>query len=100
MTDLLLDALASWRLTRLLQRDEITRPARSRAIEWALANHHPQLRYLITCGHCGSVWTTAFVLVAKRLPGGKVLRNLLAVAGAVSVFTELEPSLTETDSPT
>lgn len=97
MTDLLLDALASWRLTRLLQRDEITRPARNRVIEWTLDGDHPQIRYLVSCPHCLSVWLTAFVLALRWVPGGRALRNLLAVAGAVSAFSEMEPALTETE---
>ena len=99
MTDLLLDALASWRLTRLLQRDEITRLARNAVIEWTLDRDHPQLRYLAQCPHCLSVHASAVVLALRFVPGGRALRNLLAVAGLVSVFVEMEPALTETDSP-
>lgn len=97
MNDLLLEAFASWRLVRLIQKDEITAPARTAIIGWTLDNDHPQLRYLLQCPHCIGVWTSAFVLLLRRVPGGHVLRDLLAVAGLVSIYSELEPALTETD---
>lgn len=98
MTDLLIDALASWRLVRLLQRDEITREPRMALTGWLLKNGWTKTRYLIQCPHCLGIWTTAFVLGLRRVLGGHALRNLLAVAGMVSVFSELEPKLTSTDS--
>lgn len=95
--DFLLDALASWRLVRLLQRDEITREPRMALTGWLLKNGWTKTRFLIQCPHCLGMWAAAFVLGLRRVPAGHVLRDLLAVAGLVSVFTELEPSLTETE---
>lgn len=99
MTELLLDSLAAWRLVRLAQRDEITRVARNRITGWTIRRDHPQIRYLLSCVHCLGIHGAAFVLVVKHLPGGRGLRNLLAVAGAVSLWGEVEPKATETDSP-
>lgn len=93
MTELLLDALASWRVVRLVQKDEITRVARNRITGWTIRRDHPQVRYLLSCGYCLSIWSSAAVLVAKRLPGGRKVRNLLAVAGAVSVGVGVESVL-------
>lgn len=97
MTEYLLDALATWRLVRLISRDDITEPARSAFIDWTLRTDHRKLRTLIQCGHCLGIWCAALVLVVKHLPGGRRLRDLLALAGAVSAFTEMEPALTETE---
>lgn len=97
MTELLLDALASWRIVRLLQKDEITEDPRNAFIEWTLKNRHRKLRYLIQCPHCLGVWSTAFVLLLRRAPYGHVLRDLLAVAGLVSVWAEVEDKATKAD---
>lgn len=97
MTELLLDALASWRIVRLLQKDEITAHARHNLIGWTLDKKHPQIRYLISCPHCLSVWSSAFVLLLRRAPFGHVLRDLLAVAGLVSVWAEVEDKATRAD---
>lgn len=96
MTELLLDALASWRLTRLIQRDEITEKPRTALIAWTLDNDHPQLRYLISCPHCLSVHASLFILIARRTRLGRGLRNLLAVAGLVSIWAEVENKATKT----
>lgn len=97
MTELLLDALASWRIVRLIQKDEITEEPRRMFIGWTLKAGHRKLRYLIQCPHCLGIWSTAFVLLLRRVPGGHVLRDLLAVAGLMSVWAEIEPAATETD---
>lgn len=96
MTELLLDAIAAWRIVRLIQRDEITEGPRNAYIEWTLGHGHRKLRYLISCPHCLGVWSAAFVLGLRRVPHGHVLRDLLAVAGGVSLWSELEPAATET----
>ena len=89
MTDLLLNGLACWRLSRLITKDEITAHARTSLIEWTLDNDHPQIRYLATCNHCLSVWAAFAVLMMRR----SKLRDLLAVAAVSSIVYELlEPS--------
>lgn len=94
MTELLLDSLATWRAVRLLHRDDITEDLRNAAIAWTL-HGHPKLRTLIGCVHCLGIWCAAFVLVLRYVPHGKVLRDLLAVAGLQSVLWELEPKATK-----
>jgi hypothetical protein len=56
-------ALAVHRLTRLVTEDELTRPLRERAAEWARGDAHraarPRLGYLLTCPWCVSVYVAA-----------------------------------------
>lgn len=85
MIDLAVDALAAYRLTRLVTRDTITRPARAAVIAAAYGRgaehmsaelwedevdgdpHPPALAKLITCSWCASVWVGAGVMLARRL---------------------------------
>lgn len=96
MTDLLLDSLATWRLVRLLYRDDITEPPRQALIEWTLEHDRRKLRTLIQCPHCLGIWCAGLVLALRRVPGGRIVRDLLAVAGAQSILWELEPKATTT----
>lgn len=97
VTEYLLDALATWRLVRLISRDDITEPVRSAFIDWTLRTDHRKLRTLIQCPHCLSIHCAAFVLALRWVPQGRKLRDLLAVSGAVSAFSEMEPALSETE---
>lgn len=94
--ELALDSAATWRLVRLLMRDEITEDIRTAFIEWTLRNDHRKLRYLAQCPHCLSPYCALFVLGLRRVRGGRALRNLLALAGVVSMLYEIEPKATET----
>lgn len=94
-SELALDGLAAWRLARLVTEDEITRKARTAAIDWTLKNQHPQLRYLVTCPHCVGVYAAAVVLALGRIPVGRRVRDLLAVAGVVSAAATLLADLAD-----
>jgi len=90
------EALAVWRLTRLITEDEITRPLRLRIAERAIKGDS-RARWLsawIECPHCVSVWAAAGVtLVLPHLPGGRLARHTLAVAGVVSAAADLREAL-------
>ena len=60
---LLVDALACYRLTRLVTRDEITRSLRSH-----VASSGPeQFATLLNCAWCVSWWVACVVAAARRL---------------------------------
>lgn len=103
--DLLLDGLASYRLTRLVTTDRLTLPLREKVItaarDSANNNDHPSplLRsasYLVTCDYCVSIYTSAALSLVHNAPAntrtGAMLQSVryaLAVAGAVSAFREV-----------
>lgn len=61
------DALATFRLTRLVVDDEITQPLRDRVF----ARHDPdegsRVGYLISCPFCSAVWLAAGVVAARAV---------------------------------
>jgi len=64
--DLVLDTLATYRLTRLLTEDELTEPIRT----WVWKNHSPEdtkLGYFVTCPWCVSIWAGGAVVAARTL---------------------------------
>ena len=69
---LVIDALAVWRITRLVTEDGITAPLRGRLLAWALEPgadarpRRPKLAELIECPHCVSIYAATGVLVARR----------------------------------
>jgi hypothetical protein len=92
--DLVLDALATERITRLVVDDELTAPLR----EYVWKNHSPEdtkLGYFLTCPFCTSIWAGAVIAVLRTgsSPGVfsgmvSVLRYTLALSGAVSLTRE------------
>lgn len=60
---MLIDALATARLTRLITEDAITEPLRDKIMgRWP----DSKLSYFVTCTACTSVWAAAAVLVVPR----------------------------------
>jgi hypothetical protein len=62
--DNLVDALAVYRLTRLVVEDTVSEPLR----EWIWKNHPPdstRLGYLVTCPWCVSIYMGTAVAVAR-----------------------------------
>ncbi len=99
MTDpleLAVDALACWRITRLVTEDGITAPIRGRILDWALDQgadarpKHPKLAELIECPHCVSVYAAAGVLAARRYTPGlwDPLARLLAFSAVAGIVAE------------
>lgn len=75
MLDLLVDSMATWRLTRLVVEDKITEPIREQ-----VAQAGPTLAYGIECPACVSVW--AALAISTGLVPRKV-RVALAMSAVV-----------------
>jgi len=92
--DVVLDVLATQRITRLVVDDELTSPIR----EYIWKNHSPEetkLGYFVTCPFCVSIWAGGAVALMSATPSGSVfsgtfsvLRYTLALSGAVSLVRE------------
>ncbi len=83
MTDLLVDALCVFRLTRLVTRDTITAPFRDHLVREY--GHDSKVVELVECGYCVSVWAAlALPLVPRWL---RRVLALSAVAGITATFT-------------
>lgn len=90
--EFLIDALATYRLTRLIYQDEITAPMRAKAFQQVQKLPKPvadKLAYLLTCPWCISVYAaTVLIVLRKTHPElAAVLTGVLAssaVAGAIS----------------
>lgn len=90
MTELVLDALAAWRVARLVTQDEITADLRERFIGWTLDGQHRRLRYLAQCSHCVGVWAAlAMILLRGAGRPGRAVRDVLAVAGGASLLVDV-----------
>lgn len=83
--DLILDALATSRATRLVVDDEILRSARDKVL-----NRYPagssKLGYILTCHYCTSVWVGGLV-VSGVLP--RWVRDTLALSEAAILVRRL-----------
>lgn len=92
MTDLLLDALATYRLTRLVISDTIIDEPRARLLIHLETTGHPKLAYLAGCPWCLSIYVGAAVVIARRRaprawdPIARAL-SYSAVAGIVHTLT-------------
>jgi hypothetical protein len=90
--DLVLDALAVFRLSRLIVADSILDEPRGKLLVHLESNGHSKLAYLIGCPWCISFHTAIFVVCARRLgpkawsPIAKVLAAS-AVTGLLSADT-------------
>lgn len=108
LTDLIVDALATHRITRLVLEDKVTEDLR----EKVFAKAHPsesKLSYFLTCPHCVSVWAGGAVTLLRQAEQSSnprssgvfrgtvaVLRYTLAVSGAVSLGHEVAGKLPTT----
>lgn len=111
--ELLVDAVAGYRLTKLVTDDEITAPIRDRVIETAYRRAGreygpvggetwtdvtivdpaaPKIATLITCRWCAGVWIGAGVVAARRLAprAWQPLAEALSVAAAAALLAGLE----------
>lgn len=82
--DVVLVALATYRLTRLVTADRITEPVRV----WA-EQRGPRVGYLATCDWCLSVWLAPLPTVAAVLWGGSTVVLVGLVALSASALTGL-----------
>lgn len=107
----LVDALAAYRLTILVVRDEITSGPRNAVLEWAnqrrpttekiadalhLPVRHPKIAYLVECPWCVGVYAGIGVVALRRLAprlADPLLRGL-AAAAVVGLIAETETAIT------
>jgi hypothetical protein len=85
----IVDALATYRLTRFVTADEITEEPRARLVAYLEDEGLDGLAYLVRCPWCVSVWISAGVIAARTFtprwwePGARLLA-LAAVAALVA----------------
>jgi hypothetical protein len=89
--DLVIDALAVKRLTRLVTEDQIMEPVRN----WVWNRYPPEstkLGYLLTCPHCTSIWVAAGVQSARIVfpKAWSPVARALALSGVTSLIAERE----------
>lgn len=117
---LLLDAAATYRLTKLVTDDVVTQPLRARVIQaaymcdgraeqaarqWGPLDHAdawedvvklddqpPKLATLVTCRWCAGMWLAAGVVLARRLAprAWQPAAELLALSAAAALLARLE----------
>lgn len=87
---MILEALATRRLTQLVVEDEITRPARELVTNWAdrhaVGTLPDRLGYLVDCPACSSVWCAAVILGLRQFRAGRWVIGVLALSGAALVI--------------
>jgi hypothetical protein len=91
--DLVTDALAVKRLTRLAVEDTILEPVRERVYrKFGDPTESSGLSYLITCPHCVSIWLAAGVTVARIMVPTvwRPVARVLALASVTSLIAERE----------
>ena len=84
MRDLLVDVLATYRLTVLVIDDVITEPLREKIFE----KHDPREHgwsYVLTCPWCASMWIGMGVMISRRVAPRKW--DVVAKALAASAIT-------------
>lgn len=89
MTDLALDALATFRLSKLIVDDVILDGPRNRFVDRMTAAGHPKLVWLAGCPWCVSPYVAVAVIVARRVfprawPACARVLAFSAVAGILS----------------
>lgn len=106
---LVVDALAAYRLTRLVTTDDLTDEPRSAVIRWAYrrAGDHrftdpvefvhgdaaaPKLATLVTCPWCAGMWVALGVAVARRVAprSWRVLAEALAMSAVTGLIASRE----------
>lgn len=94
MNDDLVDALAVYRITRMIVEDRVPFGwARDRIRARAFAAQEaggpgekdPYFVELLECPWCASVWVAAGVLAVRRLPGWRPLAQVLAASAAAGL---------------
>lgn len=94
MKTLIVDTLATVRLTRLVLDDNITEPLRERALEALIraGEDHPELKpitdkleYFLSCPWCAGLWAAgALLLLRKFAPETAEIVNTALAASAVT----------------
>lgn len=102
----LIDALATYRLTRLATEDTLTEPLREyvfnspRLPDPSLSHYppphspfRPNPAYILTCPHCASIYAAAFTLIAPA-----PLKKILALAAVTTLIHEYTENRTQADA--
>lgn len=91
LADLVVDALATHRIVRLVQRDTLPPIARARGHLLATHPHHPLVELLI-CPWCASIHAAALTQVLRLAAprAWRVLGVVLAASSVAGFLTELE----------
>lgn len=89
----LLDALAAFRLTRLVTEDAITEPLRKRIVAQSYAapgGIGSKVHKLIECPWCAGFWISAGVIVARAAAprAWEPVARVLALSAAVGLIAE------------
>jgi hypothetical protein len=89
--DVILDGLATYRITRLITTDEITRPVREALVERLEATGRARAAYLLQCPVCMSMWVGMGVAVAPYVLGRawQPARVALSASAVVMLIEEL-----------
>lgn len=95
--DLPVQALACYRLARLVTQDEITRGPRTRLADWLEAHHAAKAAYLMECAFCVGVWAAFAVLLLNRHRAGRWVVRALAISGAQALLVEAVGALPDRD---
>lgn len=107
--DLVVEGVAAYRLTHLVTadsltsgfRDAVTRKATTPQVRSIDPGHHQQVPEppsraweladeLVHCRWCAGMWCAFAVLILRRLPGGRWLRDALALGAAAALIARLE----------
>lgn len=84
------DALAVYRLTRMVTKDRIGQAFRDRVVTYVDDGTLPDVaEYLVRCPWCVGVWVSGAVLVVRRMPGWPTVARLLAVSAIAGLLSEL-----------
>lgn len=89
MRDFFVDALATFRLTRLLTEDVITSPVREKILK-KYPPTEESWSYALTCPWCASVWAGLGVMAARRMfpAGWDAVATGLAASAVTGLVSE------------
>lgn len=92
----IVDALATYRLTRLVTADEITLEPRERLLAFLEDEGFDRAAELVRCSWCASVWVAAGVLTARAVAprAWAPVAQLLAVAAVAALVAHVEQQAT------
>ena len=103
LADFVIDALATYRITRLITEDTITEPVREAVFDSDLPDpslsHFPQHSlipnpaYILTCPHCASIYAAALTLIAPS-----PVKKILALAAVTTLIHEYTDKSSATNS--
>lgn len=92
LEETLIDAAATYRLTKFVTEDYITQPLREKVFETFGDPQDSKLSYLITCDWCISIWAGAGVAIARSIvpKAWRPLAYTLAYSAAAGWIREHE----------